>query len=188
MLDGTRLSPVYNLLSLKGGEDSGELLQFVVFLAPMRAELWKHLAQKGWRGDDEPTITLRMLPAFSSARPCSLTPSMTQMGCCRAHFSCHNAQLANDPVLQTYDLFFCHGLFVFLFILRLPSLCFLFTFVYLRSWAFWTLSSHMFLILYHMSIIFSHATYLLSHVYDISHVNHYHMPIFYHMLLYLLRL
>ena len=41
---------------------------------------------------------------------------------------------------------------------------------------------------FHMSIIFSHVTYLLSHAYDISHVNHYHMPTFYHMLLYLLRL
>ena len=41
---------------------------------------------------------------------------------------------------------------------------------------------------FHMSIIFSHVTYLLSHAYDISHVNRYHMPTFYHMLLYLLRL
>ena len=41
---------------------------------------------------------------------------------------------------------------------------------------------------FHIFIIISHVTYLLSHAYDISHVNRYHMPIFYHMLLYLLRL
>ena len=41
---------------------------------------------------------------------------------------------------------------------------------------------------FHMSIIISHVTYLLSHAYNISHVNRYHMPTFYHMLLYLLRL
>ena len=41
---------------------------------------------------------------------------------------------------------------------------------------------------FHIFIIISHVTYLLSHAYDISHVNRYHMPTFYHMLLYLLRL
>ena len=41
---------------------------------------------------------------------------------------------------------------------------------------------------FHMFIIISHVTYLLSHAYDVSHDNRYHMPTFYHMLLYLLRL
>ena len=88
----------------------------------------------------------------------------------------------------TFSLLFRHALFVPLFILCLLSLYSLFIFVYSRSRALRTPSiSHVTYLLSHAYDI-SHVTYLLSHAYDISHVNHYHMPTFYHMLLYLPRL
>ena len=96
----------------------------------------------------------------------------------------------NDGMLQTCDFFvtFRHALFVPLFVLCLLSLYSLFIFVYSRSRALRTPSiSHVTYLLSHAYDI-SHVTYLLSHAYDISHVNHYHMPTFYHMLLYLPRL
>ena len=74
----------------------------------------------------------------------------------------------------TLSLFLCLSSVYFLFTLSLP----LFIYALERS------GLHPF----HMFIIISHVTYLLSHAYDISHVNRYHMPTFYHMLLYLLRL
>ena len=74
----------------------------------------------------------------------------------------------------TLSLFLCLSSVYFLFTLSLP----LFIRTLERS------GLHPF----HMFIIISHVTDLLSHAYDISHVNRYHMPTFYHMLLYLLKL
>ena len=64
----------------------------------------------------------------------------------------------------------------------------LFTFSLLSLYlCLFTLSSPPDFILFTCLLSFSHVTYLLSYAYDISHVNRYHMPIFYHMLFYLLR-
>ena len=91
---------------------------------------------------------------------------------------------AEDHLLQTCD-FFYHTLY-------LPSVYLPFA---LSLLLFICALEHSGLYLFTCSLsfitcmfYFSHATYLLSHVYDISHVNRYHMLTFYHMLLYLLRL